>query len=225
MRSQSWLDWLSKCFPLSFRRRRLWIDMECLACGSDNQEDSQFCRRCGTRFSATQVTSSTPQEMDTKVQEAPSPATIPEDAIIALQSWWAYMLPSTVPLLILSGLVFFDILTFGILPIVIGFSVIGYRYLVFRRTAYILTEKHLVILQGSLMAQNRIDVPFADLNNILVQPGMFGRFLGYTGVRLQLVDQRVALLHYVPIASPLLEHLRARMNPDSPHEEEPGEKL
>ena len=148
--------------------------MECLACGSDNQEDSQFCRRCGTRFSATQVTSSTPQEMDTKVQEAPSPATIPEDAIIALQSWWAYMLPSTVPLLILSGLVFF-ILTFGILPIVIGFSVIGYRYLVFRRTAYILTEKHLVILQGSLMAQNRIDVPFADLNNILVQPGMFGR--------------------------------------------------
>ena len=75
------------------------------------------------------------------------------------------------------------------------------------------------------MGQNRIDVPFADLNNILVQPGMFGGVLGYTGVGLQLVDQQVALLHYVPIASPLLEHLRARMNPDSPHEEEPGEKL
>jgi len=199
--------------------------MECLACGSDNQEDSQFCRRCGTRFSATQVASSTPQEMDTKVQEAPSPATIPEDAIIVLQSRWAFMLP-TVPWLILFGVSFiFDFFTFGILPTVIAICLIGYQYLVFRRTAYILTEKHLVIFQGSLMGQNRIDVPFANLNNILAQPGMFGGFLGYTGVGLQLVDQRVVLLHYVPIASPLLEHLRARMNPDSPHEEEPGEKF
>ena len=162
--------------------------------------------------------------MDATVQEAPSPVTIPEDAIIVLQSRWAYML-HTGPWLVLFGLVFFDFLTFGILPIVIATCVIGYRYLVFRRTAYILTDKHLVIFQGSLMGQNRIDVPFANLNNILAQPGMFGGFLGYTGVRLQLVDQRVALLHYVPIASPLLEHLRARMNPDSPHEEEPGEKL
>ena len=199
--------------------------MECPRCDSDNQEDSRFCRRCGTPFSVPQVTSSTPQEMDIKVQEEPSPATIPEDAIIVLQSRWAYRL-HTVPWLVLFGGSFtFDFLTFGILPAVLAICFIGYRYLVFRRTAYILTEKHLVIFQGSLMGQNRIDVPFADLNNILVQPGMFGGVLGYTGVGLQLVDQQVALLHYVPIASPLLEHLRARMNPDSPHEEEPGEKL
>ena len=199
--------------------------MKCPTCGDDSPVGAQFCRRCGTRFSATQVTSSTPQEMDATVQEAPSPATIPEDAITVLQSQWAYMI-YTVSWLVFFGATFaFDFLTFGILPIVIAICVIGGRYLVFRRTAYILTEKHLVIFQGSLMGQNRIDVPFADLNNILVQPGMFGGVLGYTGVGLQLVDQQVALLHYVPIASPLLEHLRARMNPDSPHEEEPGEKL
>ena len=163
--------------------------------------------------------------MDATVQEAPSPVTIPEDAITVLQSQWAYMI-YMVPWLVFFGVTFaFDFLTFGIFPAVAVICVIGSRYLVFRRTAYILTEKHLVIFQGSLMGQNRIDVPFADLNNILVQPGMFGGVLGYTGVGLQLVDQKVALLHYVPIASPLLEHLRARMNPDSPHEEEPGEKL
>ena len=156
--------------------------MECLACGSDNQEDSQFCRRCGTRFSATQVTSSTPQEMDTKVQEEPSPATIPEDAIIVLQSRWSYML-HTVPWLGFFGISFaFDFLTFGMFPAVMAICIIGYRYLVFRRTAYILTEKHLVIFQGSLMGQNRIDVPFANLINILVQPGMLGGLLGYTCV-------------------------------------------
>ena len=158
-------------------------------------------------------------------QETPSPATIPEDAIIVLQSQWSYML-HTVPWLGFLGLSFtFDFLTFGSFPAVIAICVIGSRYLAFRRTAYILTEKHLVILQGSLMGQNRIDVPFVNLINILVQPGMLGALLGYTGVGLQLVDQRVTLLHYVPITSPLMEHLRARMNPDSLHEEGPTEKL
>ena len=199
--------------------------MKCLTCGDDNPVEAQVCRRCGTPFSVPQVTSSTPQEMDTKVQEEPSPATIPEDAIIVLQSQWSYML-HTVPWLGFFGVSFtFDFLTFGIVPTVMAICVIGHRYLVFRRTAYILTEKHLVIFQGSLMGRNRIDVPFADLNNILVQPGMFGGVLGYTGVGLQLVGQQVASLDYVPIGSPLLEHLRARMNPDSPHEEEPGEKF
>ena len=198
--------------------------MKCLTCGDDNPVEAQVCRRCGARFSVTQVTDSTPQEMDTKAQETPNPATIPEDAIIVLQSRWSYML-HTVPWLGFFGVSFtFDFLTFGILPTVIAICVIGSRYLAFRRTAYILTEKHFVIFQGSVMGQNRIDVPFANLNNILVQPGMLGGLLGYTGVGLQLVDQRVTLLHYVPIASPLMEHLRARMNPDSPHEEESGEK-
>ena len=133
--------------------------MKCLTCGDDNPVEAQVCRQCGTRFSATQVTSSTPQEMDATVQEAPSPATIPEDAIIVLQSQWAYML-HTVPWLILFGGVFaFDFLTFGIFPAVMAICIIGYRYLVFRRTAYILTEKHLVIFQGSLLGPGPGRVP------------------------------------------------------------------
>jgi len=199
--------------------------MECPRCDSDNQEDSRFCRQCGTPFSVPQVISSTPQEMDTKVQEEPSPATIPEDAIIVLQSRWAYML-HTIPLLAFFGVsLILDFLTLGILPTLVAIYIIGSRYLSFRRTAYILTDKHLVIFQGSLIGQKRIDVPFDDLNNVQVQPGMFGRSLGYTGVILQLMDQRVSLLHYVPVASPLLGYLQARMNPDSLHEDELGEKF
>ena len=199
--------------------------MECPRCDSDNQEDSQFCRQCGTPFSVPQITSSTPREMDTKVQEEPSPATIPEDAIIVLQSRWAYMLHS-IPLSAFFGVsLILDFLTLGILPTLVAIYIIGSRYLSFRRTAYILTDKHLVIFQVSLVGRKRIDVPFADLRNVLVQPGMFGRRLGYTGVILQLMDLRVSLLHYVPVESPLLEYLRARMNPDSLHEDELGEKF
>jgi hypothetical protein len=197
--------------------------MECPRCDSDNQEDSRFCKQCGTPFSVPQATISTPQEMVADVQEEPSLATIPEDAIIALQSRWAYML-HTIPFLALFGVsLIFDFLTLGILPTLIAIYIIGSRYLSFRRTAYILTDNHLVIFQGSLMGRKRIDVPLADLNNVQFQPGMFGRSLGYTGVILQLMDQQVSLLHYVPVASPLLEYLQARMNPNALHEDELGE--
>ena len=132
------------------------VSMECPICDSDNQEDSRFCIQCGTLFSVPQITSSTPQEMDTKVQEEPSPATIPEDAIIVLQSRWAYML-HTIPLLAFFGVsLIFDFLTLGILPTLITIYIIGSRYLSFRRTAYILTDKHLVIFQGSY---GPVDIP------------------------------------------------------------------
>ena len=199
--------------------------MKCPKCGSNNPDDNQFCGGCGTSLGASTAGGSTPQGMGTNEQEETSLVTIPEDAVIVLQSQWAYWL-YTIPWLVLLGVSFtFDFFTFGILPTVVAIYIIGSRYWIFRKTAYILTEKRLIIFQGSLIGRNRIDVPFANLNNILVRPGMFGGFLGYTGVSLQLVDQRVVLLQYLPIASPLLEHLRARMNPDSPHEEEPSDNF
>ena len=190
--------------------------MECLICGSDNQEDSQFCRRCGTSLigSETQVASSASHEVEAKEQEAPNLVTIPEDAVVVRQSQWAYVMP-TIPFMVLLGVaLFFDFFTFGIFPILATIYIVGSRYMSFHRTAYILTEEHLVIFQGSFFGRNRIDLPFANLDNIVVQPGMFGRSLGYTGVRLELVNQQIVFLQYVPLTSTLLEHLRVRMNPD-----------
>ena len=187
--------------------------MKCTACGSDNAENAQFCGGCGASLSASPVSGSTPQEMDTGGQEDTRPVGIPDDAVIVRQSNWAYMLP-TVPWLVLFGAsLTFDFLTFGILPAVFATFFIGSRYLSFRRTAYILTNRYVVIQQGSLMGQSRIDVSLADLSDVLVQPGTFGRSLGYTRVSLQLKDGQMALLHYVPLESPFLEHLRERMNP------------
>ena len=187
--------------------------MKCPICGADNPEDAQFCGGCDASPSASPVTGSTPQEMDTEGQERPHPVAIPDDAIVVRQSNWAYML-LTVPLLVLFGVsLAFEFFTLGILPIVFATYLIASRYLSFRRTAYILTDRYVIILQGSLMGQNRFDLSFDDLNDVLVQPGTLGRSLGYTRVRLKLKDGRVVLLHYVPLTSPLLEHLRERMNP------------
>ena len=159
------------------------------------------------------------------MQEEPSPATIPTDAIIVRQSRWAYML-YTIPALAFCGAIsYFDFLTGGLWPFMMASYFIVSRYLSFRRTAYILTDKHLTIFQGSLVGRKRFDIPFTDLNYIQAQPGIFGSRLEYTGVILQLTDQRVFSLDYVPVESPLLEHLRARMNPDSLQKDDLGEKF
>ena len=183
--------------------------MKCPNCGRDNSDDAKFCGECGASLSASPVTDSTPQEMDAEWQEGARPVAIPDDAVVVRQSNWAYVLP-TVPWLVLFGVsLLFDFFTFGVLPAVFAAFVIGSRYLSYRRTAYILTDSYLIIQQGSLMGQVRIDLSLADLDDVLVQPGSLGRSLGYTRVSLNLKDGRMVLLHYVPLASPLLERLRS----------------
>ena len=187
--------------------------MNCPACGTDNPEDALLCGGCHATLSVSPVSGSTTEEMDTGGQEDTCPVDIPDDAVIVRQSSWAYIL-HTVPWVVFFGAsLTFDFLTFGILPAVFATFFIGSRYLSFRRTAYILTDRYVVIQQGSLMGQSRIAVSLADLSDVLVQPGTFGRSLGYMRVSLQLKDGQMALLHYVPLESPFLEHLRERMNP------------
>ena len=163
--------------------------------------------------------------MDDEQQDGPRPVAIPDDALVVRQSSWAVIWPA-VPWIAFFGVsVAFDFFPFGVLPAVLATIVIGSRYLSFRRTAYILTESDVIIQQGTVLGQQRVDLPFADLKDILVQPGTFGKSLGYTRVNLQLNDGRRALLNYVPLTSPLFEHLRARISPQAPLEEEPGEEL
>ena len=186
--------------------------MKCPTCGIDNPEDAQFCGGCDASLSASPVTGSNPQEIDAEGQEGTRPIAIPDDAVVVRQSKWAYML-LTIPLSVLFGASLVFNFTLGILPTVLAIYFIGSRYLSYRRTAYILTDSNVIILQGSLNGQIRIDLSFDDLNEVLVQPGTLGRILGYTRVRLQLKDERTVLLQYVPLSSPFLEHLRKRMNP------------
>ena len=180
--------------------------MRCPNCGNNNLDDAEVCRGCGASLSAPPDTGPIPQEMDAAGKEDVRPVAIPEDAVVVRQSNWAYML-HMVPWLILFGVsLSVDFFTFGILPAVLATWAVGSRYLSFRKTAYILTDQHIIIQRGSMMGQQRIDLPFDDLDGVSVRPGRLGIFLGYTRVELQLKDGQKALLHYVPLTSPLLEH-------------------
>ena len=181
-------------------------DMRCPTCDNDNLDDAEVCGGCGASLSAPPDTGPTPQEMDAAGQEGVRPVAIPEDAIVVRQSKWAYML-HTVPWVILFGVsLSVDFFTFGIIPAVFATWAIGSRYLSFRKTAYILTDQHIIIQRGLMMGQDSTDLPFDDLDDVSVRPGRLGVFLGYTRVELQLKDGQTAWLHYVPLASPLLEY-------------------
>lgn len=199
--------------------------MECLKCGSETQEDARFCGQCGASLSVRQGANPPPHQMDASAPENTEVAPITAGAMVITQSHWSYMLYAIPWLIFFAVTLAVDFLSFGMLPALIAMYIIGSRYISFRKTAYILTDEHLIIFQGSLIGKRRIDIPLSDLDEILLQSGLFGRSLGYTGVRLQLTDTRVTFLHYVPRECPLLTHLWVRMNPDSPDGKEHGEKL
>lgn len=186
--------------------------MICSNCGVDNPADNSFCGGCGASLSMPD-----PDVIDLPSSELSDSSnnveTTPANAIAVRQSHWAYIWPA-VPWLVLFGIsLAIDFFTFGTLPAVIAIIFVGSRYLSYRRTVYLLGETNLIIHQGTFMGQNVIDVPISDLNDVLIQHGMFGRSLGYARVNLQLRDGQLVFLHYVPSGSPLVEHLEQRMDP------------
>jgi membrane protein YdbS with pleckstrin-like domain len=144
-------------------------------------------------------------------EKPPNSVEIGDDAIIVTQTNWAWIW-ATVPWIILFGVSFiFDALTFGILPIVLATAVIVPRYVAFKRTCYILTETHVVLVQGSLMGKRRVDLAFSEMERVDLRPGPFGNSLGYAKVDIQLKNGQIASLHHVPNESPLFGHIEARV--------------
>ena len=150
--------------------------------------------------------------MDAERQEKPTTTAIPDDALVVRQSNWAWMWAIAPWLVFLGVSPLIDFLTFGTVPAVLAIVVVGGRYLSFRRTAYILTDSNVIIQQGSFMGQQSVSLPYSDVEDPVVQPSTLRTSLGYAKVNLPLKDGRTVLLHYVPIASPLVEELRARIS-------------
>ena len=145
---------------------------------------------------------------------------IPANAIIIRQSSWAWIW-SAVPWGIFLSLSFFiDLITFSILPLVLAAVFFVPRYMSWRKTAYILTNEYIVIIQGAFGRGRRLDIPISQISGIQVQPGFFGTSLGYVSVLLTIKDQGVANLQYTPARSVLVEHIQARIDTSSQPESE-----
>ena len=164
------------------------------------------------------------QIMSSGVQDGSETVGIPEDAVVVRQSNWAWLWAAA-PWVLFFGLsVNFDFISFGIFPMVLAAIVIVPRYLGFRNTAYILSNSHLIIMQGTIKGSHRIDVSLDLLKDVAVQHGMFGRSLGYTGMTLQLKDERIAYLRYVPVRSDFLRQFQTVVTSMMPEETKSGDE-
>jgi len=159
--------------------------------------------------------------MDTDETEENRPAEIPDDAIIIRQSSWAWLW-AVVPWAIFAAASLYFDFTFVGLPLILAVVIVVPRYLSSRKTAYILTDEHVVVLRGTFAGNQRYDLPISQISDVRVHPGFFGRTLGYTAVYLTVREGGVAVLHHVPYHSPLVEHVRARIDPSAPPEHGAG---
>ena len=150
--------------------------------------------------------------MDTEQQTPDANSGIPNDAIVILQSSWAWIWAG-VPWIILALIAgFWDAITFGVLPIILAVAVIIPRYLGWRGTRYILTEDHVILQKGMLGGSQKYDLPVTDFRRVTARYGLFGRSLGYQAVDITLRGGGKAPMTYVPTSVGLVNRIEAMMH-------------
>ena len=154
--------------------------------------------------------------MDADKTEDRPPAEVPNDATYVRQSNWAWLW-SVVPWACLALVAqFADFITFIGLPLILALVLILPQFLRWRGTVYILTDTDVVYLRG---AGRRYELAISEVREVQLRPGLFGNSLGYTAVYLMLRDGQAVHFPYVPMASPLVEHVQARIDAVAPHED------
>jgi uncharacterized membrane protein YdbT with pleckstrin-like domain len=147
--------------------------------------------------------------MDTGEAGGTQPLGLPEDATVVRQSQWSWLL-FVVPWVVLALVATaFDAVSFGFFPAILAAIVVVPRYITYRSTAYILAPGIVSVQRGN----QRSDLPISQVAGLRVDPGVFGRSLGYATVHLALRDGRHAALSYVPQRAPLVSHIQAFMDP------------
>ena len=180
------------------------------------------------------------------------PNEVPEDGAVIRQVQWAWLWSSMPWLIIL-----FALTQFGVDPIVaavVSIVVLVPRYLMWRRTEYILTKETLIYQRGGITGARKFHIPMSRLRDVRHRHGMFGRALGYEAVDVIMDNGAVASLTFIPAFSGVAEYLReligtadhaseedqdaggpsdeprpydpdvSRYDPDEPPEEEPPEE-
>ena len=161
--------------------------------------------------------------MESNDTDASQTFDIPQDATVVTQSSWAWIWLVVPWVIFIFVSLYFDAISFGLFPLILALIVTVPGFLRWRHTAYILTEEYFVYLKGSMSGHQRYDFRFTQFNDVRVQPGPFGRTLGYAAVLLALENQGVLILPHVPENSPLVEHFRSRVTISTPPEDEPEE--
>ena len=132
--------------------------------------------------------------------------------LVISQVQWAWLW-SSIPWLVVVVLLYYtqwvplEELTTSVLLIIILVP----RFIIWRRTRYIVTDDTLVYKRGGILSARAVPLPIWRIKDVQARYGVFGRALGYQMVDVMMDNSAVARLSYVPIPSDFEVHLRARM--------------
>ena len=148
---------------------------------------------------------------------------IPEDAYVVKQVQYAWLWSSMPWILVLALLYNFGIIPEPIIASAVILVITVPRYLMWRGTAYILTEDVLIYQRGGITGSTKFQIPMARLTDVRSRDGNFGRLLGYQAVDILLDNGARASLTYVPVPNDIEGQLRQRMEAVSGPPDDAGE--
>tara|TARA_A100001037_G_scaffold238859_1_gene218335 strand:+ start:205 stop:828 length:624 start_codon:yes stop_codon:yes gene_type:complete len=151
-------------------------------------------------------------------EDAPSSSiievnSIPDGVTIFDQTHWAWLLPSSIWIILLSGVVVYDFISMGFIPLLMAIAIIVPRYLRWKQTKYYLSDDALYItMVGLPIIQKRriFMLPFDDIVDTNLKYGTFGKTLNYAEVQVVFQDQRVAKLSYIGDYAGFISHIADR---------------
>ena len=152
-------------------------------------------------------------------EDAPSSSiievnSIPDGVTIFDQTHWAWLLPSSLwIILLIAAMGFIPDFSMGLIPLLMLIAIIVPRYLRWKQTKYYLSDDALYItMVGLPIIQKRriFMLPFDDIVDTNLKYGTFGKTLSYAEVQVVFQDQRVAKLSYIGDYAGFVSHIADR---------------
>ncbi len=95
-----------------------------------------------------------------------------------------------------------------IFAVVLGVAVTAPRYISWRKTLYVINESSVTYQKGSIGPTQTVELPAEQFQGITDNPGMFGKFLGYTTVSIRLKgESNYMRLSHIPTAANMTQKL------------------
>ncbi len=152
--------------------------------------------------------------------EEDSPATnigevssIPENVTVFHQTHWAWLLPSSIWIVLLLAVIIYDFISMGFIPLLMAVAIVVPRYLRWKQTKYYLSEEALYITMVGLplIQKKRIFMlSFADIADMNLKYGTFGKTLGYAEVQVVVQNQQPIKLPYIGNYQDFMSYIESR---------------
>lgn len=159
--------------------------MFCPKCGSENADDSLFCKKCGISLDDEEVTKLAQRQASVPTKSDNS-AVIDEKQLFSITPtlkfvWLGYVITAFVALLLVAILSVF-LPAVGALPgVIIGlllFLIPAFYHVRKKLVRYTLSESKLEIDTG-LISRTTVNIPLRRIQDVTVRAGIFQRILGF----------------------------------------------